>query len=246
MTSTKLSGRPPPLVIPSKVRHRRTQARNLIKKAITVMRHGGVIIYPTETAYALGCDATNRQAVSKIFKLKGRSAVKTLPLIVASNTMAAAYVTFGPTRLAGGQVGPFLTARYWPGPLTIVAPAWRGTRPNDRSVGRASPRATGRLSLGVVARDGTVALRVSSHPVARALSRGLGRPIVATSANRSLHPPAYTVLDALKGLRGTPDCVLNAGRLPRRKPSTMIKIENGRIKVLRQGSIKIKRVSSRA
>jgi len=195
-----------------------------IKKATEILRRGGVVIYPTETAYALGCDATNARAVARIFKLKGRKIGKSLPLIVASKTMAGHLITVDPVR-------SLMISRFWPGPLTIVARAWRGNPPAG------GPRPTDRLAPGVVAKDGTIALRVSSHPVARALSRGLGRPIVATSANRAGDPPTYTTRDAIEDLHGSPDLVLDAGRLPRRKSSTIIKIVNGRVQVLRQGSV---------
>ncbi len=183
-----------------------------IKNAIAILRRGGAIIYPTETAYALGCDATNARAVAKVFKLKGRTQKKSLPLIASSIEMVKRGSCFEP--IASNQL-----PHYWPGPLTVVISA------------------RGRFAPGVVAEDGTIAIRVSSHPVARALSRGLGRPIVSTSANRAGDPACYTAKDALKNLYGSPDAVLDAGRLPRRKPSTIIKIENGRVKVLRQGGI---------
>src|SRR3989338_9502620 len=88
------------------------------RAAIAHLRSGGLCIYPTETAYAVGCDATNARAVAHVFAVKGRARGKPLPLIVASSAMAWRYAR--PTQLARR-----LAQRYWPGPLTLVLAARR-------------------------------------------------------------------------------------------------------------------------
>ena len=205
-----------------------------IARAVQILKHGGVVMYPTETSYALGADARKRSAVAKIFKLKGRTKEKTFPLIVTSKLMAHLYSQNIRSQEDPFGIGTKLEQKYWPGPLTIVAPlAFAAKLRSYRSF------AANELAPGIRAKNGTIALRVSSHPVARALSRGIGGPIIATSANRAGEPSAYTVKDALKGLHGTPDLVLDAGRLPRRRPSTIVQVVGGKMKILRQGSIKI-------
>ncbi|HBL39323.1 TPA: threonylcarbamoyl-AMP synthase [Candidatus Uhrbacteria bacterium] len=185
-------------------------SKESIKEAIEALRHGGVVVFPTETSYGLSADATNARAVARVARLKGRPSEKTFPLIVSSTAMADRYAHL---RCLGHR----LAKKFWPGPLTLVVEA-------RKNVG---------LARGIVARDGTVALRVSSNETARALARGLGRPIVSTSANRAGEPPAYDALDVtLKA-----DFILDDGRLPRRKPSTIVHVVQGKIEVLRQGSV---------
>lgn len=189
-------------------------------EAVAHLRRGGLLIYPTETAYALGCDATNARAVASIFRLKGRERGKPLPLIAASVVMAERYARFTP-------LARKLAKQHWPGPLTIVAAS--------RQL-----QATSRLAPGVLARDGTIALRVSSNPIARALSRRLGRPIVSTSANRSGQPPRYSIQSAVRSLGLHQQFfVLDIGPLPRRRPSTIVDARGDVLRTLRRGTIRI-------
>ncbi|MDO8463170.1 MAG: L-threonylcarbamoyladenylate synthase [bacterium] len=188
------------------------------ERAVAHLRSGGVLIYPTETSYAIGCDATNARAVARVFAAKGRVAEKSLPLIVASRAMAKRYARWN----AQAEV---LARVHWPGPLTLVLPYASGAR----------------LARGVVAEDRTIALRVSSHPVARALCRRLGRPIVATSANIAGAPPAFTVAEVERFVRHlkSPPLVLTAGDLPPCPPSTIVALTSPVPCILRQGSIVI-------
>lgn len=174
-----------------------------IEVAIKILRAGGTIVYPTETAYALGCDATNKKAMAKIFKIKNRSKDKKLPVICATKRMAADLFKFG-------KMERKLAKKYWPGPLTIVLPA--------------------------------AAVRVSLNKIARAISRGLRRPIISTSANLSGQKTLYDIKEIIREFKNKkyqPDLVLDGGKLPHRLPSTIIKIENEKIITLRQGEVKI-------
>ena len=189
-----------------------------IDQAIAILKNGGVVVFPTETAYGLAADATNTEAVNRIFLLKGRTEDKSFPLIAADQAMveAVAGIPRGLIRLAD---------RYWPGPLTLVLPVL-----------------SDRLAPAVI-RQGTVAVRVSSHFVAQALSRGIGRPIVSTSANRSGESVCYS-LDCVKNQFESqeikPDYYLDAGALTPEPPSTIIGLDDyGIPEVLRQGSIEI-------
>lgn len=178
-----------------------------VKEAIAVLAKGGVVVYPTETAYGLAADVTNAKAVRQIYAIKGREKGMRLPWIVADRQMAEKYVGLSPAMKR-------LAAKHWPGPLTVVGKK--------------------------------AAVRVSSHPIARALARGLGRPITATSANVSGQPACYSVRAFLKqtGLvspirRIGPLSFVDVGLLPRRKPSTIVSEQDGKIVVLRQGSIRL-------
>lgn len=193
---------------------RRNLLHKLVRQAVRVLRSGGVVIYPTETSYALGCDAQKAHAVAQIFKLKGRSKTKQLPVITASRAMAERFFILGANARR-------LAQRYWPGPLTIVL----------------KPRKTLPVSY-----KGGVAVRVSGHPVAQQLSRALKAPLVSTSANISGKPACFSVTALKKqfGARLKNMFVIDIGALPRRKPSTIVAIsEVGEIQVVRQGAIKI-------
>ena len=178
-----------------------------IKKAIEILQSGGTVVYPTETAYGLGCDSTNQRASQKIFKIKKRSKEKQMPVICAHKTMVAQFFKVN-------KIVQELALKYWPGPFTVVL----NTKTDE------------------------VAVRVSSNNVARALSRGLGKPIISTSANISGEAPAYNIKEVIKSFarkKYRPDLILDAGKLPKRSPSTIVKINDKKIIILREGEIKI-------
>lgn len=187
-------------------------------EAVKHLRAGHLVIYPTETAYALGADITNECAVRKIFRAKGRTKNKALPMIAASLAMAERYGNFS-------SMLKKLAKKYWPGPLTIVTPA--------------KPKS---IAKSVIGKDKTVAIRVSSHSLARLLSQRLGRPLVATSANISGYGNIYSVKSLKKSFAGAPATIylLSGGTLPRRQPSTIIALKNGKLIVLRRGAIRVK------
>lgn len=197
-----------------------------IQKAVKILRAGGVVVFPTETAYGLAADATSARAVERVMAIKGREGWKTPPLIAADQEMVEKYCTLSPLLKD-------LVRTFWPGPLTIICPI---SRPGLETKARPWD-----LVEGVV-RDGTVAIRVSSHPVAQALSRGLGVPIVATSANVAGEPECYDIASVRKqfSLRPLqPDFYLDGGRLDLHPPSTIVEERDGKIIVLRQGEIQI-------
>jgi L-threonylcarbamoyladenylate synthase len=196
----------------------RTARLDAIKEAAAVLKRGGTVVYPTETAYAIGCDATDAAAVKRIFTLKERDAAKPLPMIVASSGMARRFARFG-------AFEDGLAAAFWPGPLTLVLPAKKS------------------IAAGAVSRRGEIALRVSAADFARALSRTLGRPIVSTSANRSGGGNPYRLADALRDFGAQPDLCIDGGTLPRRKPSTIIRCGADRCEILRQGPVSAKAVA---
>ena len=189
----------------------------MINEALAVLKSGGVVVFPTETAYGLAADATNVKAVKKLFAIKGRETGKSVPLIAASFAMVSQYVTLS-------TVLRSLARKHWPGALTVVCPI------QDRV-----------LDKRVLAKDGTIAIRVSSNPIAQALSKGLGRPITSTSANLAGQPACYSISAFRREMSGAkiqPDFILDAGSIPRRKLSTIVKEVNGEVVVLRQGSIR--------
>lgn len=191
-----------------------------LKDAAAVLRAGGLVVYPTETAYALGCDPKNAKAVKRLFSVKKRDASKPLPMIAATKHQAGKFVR-------SDVFARILTEAFWPGPLTLVASAKKAF---------ARFFAGGEKTYAAVARH-DIALRVSPHPVAASLSRAFGRPIASTSANRSGGTTPYDIPSVLRELRTLPDLILDAGALPKTPPSTVVRAKDGIVEILREGPI---------
>jgi len=189
-----------------------------LETAISVLKNGGVVVYPTETAYAIGCDARDSHAIEKVMAIKGRDLWKTYAVIAGDLAMVEREVELS-------EQLRDLAKTYWPGPLTIVA--------HIRSSSLLSP---------LVLQDNTLAVRVSSDEMARTLSKALNAPIVSTSANLSGMPACYTLTEVRTQL-GTqlpqPDFFLDGGPRTPRPVSTIVKEEDGNIVVLRQGEIEV-------
>lgn len=141
-----------------------------LRPAVWSLRRGGVIAYPTEAVYGLGCDPLDGDAVARVLRLKGRSAALGVILIAADSEQLDPYVEW-----PGGRV-PAAVRRDWPGFVTWVVPARRGV-PEWLTGGR-----------------NTLAVRVTAHPAAAALCRGYEGPLVSTSANPHGLSPARTPL----------------------------------------------------
>jgi L-threonylcarbamoyladenylate synthase len=187
----------------------------VLQTAIEVLNKGGIIIYPTETSYGLGCDFYNTKANNKIYKIKGRGKKKPLSVIVPDVIAASYLINFS-------DQSRRLALEYWPGPLTLVLP-YKYCKLQNHC-------------------DDYLALRVSSHPFASYLSINFGKPIVATSANISGQSDCYTpeeIMNQFKDLETKADLFINAGNLPRKATSTIIKFVEDRGEILRQGDIKI-------
>lgn len=186
-----------------------------MSQALEVMKQDGTIVYPTETFYGLGCDATSRKAIKKIYQIKGREGGKALPFLVDSLKMAGLYLRFSPLAFK-------LAKRYWPGPLSLVLPA----------------TSTGKKMLGRP--DGGT--RISGNKFATGLVKNLGKPVISTSANPAGRRPAASAQDVIKYFKrrkSRPDLIIDAGRLPKSKGSTFIDLTGKNPKILREGDIKI-------
>lgn len=190
-----------------------------ISATVQVLCEGKTVAYPTETSYGFGCDATNREAVNKIFAIKGREAGKPLLVVVADLDQIKPYIIWD-ERLE------IINKKYWPGPLTVIVQA-------------KSPTV---LADGVVSADGWLAFRVTSHPVAKELAKNLGKPLVSTSANFAGQPPLYSaqkIIEIFNTQKVQPDVLIDAGELPEVVPSTIIKLAFGEIEIIRQGAITV-------
>ncbi|WP_181699117.1 L-threonylcarbamoyladenylate synthase [Chthonobacter albigriseus] len=185
-----------------------------IDAAGALLRQGGLVAFPTETVYGLGADATNGRAVAGIYAAKGRPSFN--PLITHVPDLAAAdrFARFD-------QVSRRLAEAFWPGPLTLVLPRVPGAPISD---------------LATAGLD-TVALRVPRHPVALALLRAAGVPVVAPSANRSGHVSPTTADHVLADLAGRIDAVVDGGPTEIGVESTIVLVAGDRIRLLRPGGV---------
>jgi len=185
---------------------------SLLDDGIAALQAGELVVYPTETFYAIGADAFSSSALARLFRVKGREAGRPVGLIAADTAMAfslAREIPINARRLADA---------FWPGPLTIVLPARE------------------ELARELAGPDG-VGVRVSPNPVARALSAGLGRPITATSANLSGGAPAGTLGEARARLGEAVKVYLDSGKLTAAAPSTVVAVSGSGWKIMRGGAI---------
>jgi len=189
-----------------------------IDELVQQLSAGQTIVYPTETCYGLGADATNQAAVDRIFDIKKRQRNKPV-LVVAHDLSVMLEHVFDSRALFD------IEEKYWPGPLTVVTKV----RPDSN------------LAKGVIAEDGTIAFRVTEHPIAAALCEALNGPLVSTSANIAAQASPYDIQDVLAMFQDEliqPDVIIDAGKLPHQSPSTIVRIhEDGTLEVLREGAI---------
>ncbi len=183
-----------------------------IDKGVTILRKGGVIAFPTDTVYGLGADAFNTTAVERIYKIKNRSRHQQLPLLIADVEQLTALANPIP------GIAWFLTRHFWPGGLTLVLAK--------------TDAVPAHLAPGT-----TIAVRIPNQHVCLALIKNLGNPIIGTSANISGQPPALTSDEVRQQLAGKIDFVLNGGKCPGGKESTVVDITHGTPAILRQGII---------
>ncbi len=170
-----------------------------IADAARCLGDGGLVAFPTETVYGLGADATNGAAVARLYAAKGRPSFN--PLIAHVSDLAAA------RRLAVfDAAAERLATAFWPGPLTLVLPR-HGSSPV--------------AELAAAGLD-SIAVRVPAHAVARSLLGGLGRPVVAPSANRSGHVSPTTAQHVLADLGGRIDLIVDGGATPVGVESTIV------------------------
>ena len=144
-----------------------------IQKALEVLRKGGIILYPTDTVWGIGCDATDPEAVAKVYAIKKRSDSKSLVLLASDMDMICRYVKEVPEMA-------IQLVEVNDKPMTIIYP--------DAIVGEDSKRNNNLLAYNTVAEDGTVGIRIPMMDFCRQLVHRLGRPIVSTSANISGEP----------------------------------------------------------
>ena len=188
-------------------------AEGALPEAVTVLRGGGLVAYPSDTVYGLGAAASDERAVARVFAVKGRDAEKAISLLLADAADLAPLCAEVPflTRV--------LAQRYWPGPLTLVL--------------RRSPA----YQSAALGGGDSVAVRVPDHPFLRELIRALGEPITGTSANRSGRPACRSAQEAEQELGDAVDLVIDGGPSGVGPESTVVSLTGSLAVVLREGAI---------
>lgn len=188
----------------------------VVAMAVATLRSGGLVIYPTETVYGAGVDATNQTAVDKLLKYKSRREGKPLSIAVTDQSMATNYVKLN-------DQAKKLYQTFLPGPVTVVS----------TSLGRVAP--------GVESEFGTLGIRIPDYPLVVNMVKILGSPITATSANSSGKKRPYSVANLLATLsdkqKSLIDLILDAGTLPTREPSTVIDTTLSTPVLIRAGAV---------
>jgi L-threonylcarbamoyladenylate synthase len=188
-----------------------------VSSAVEVLKKGGIIAYPTETFYGLGCDATRAESIKKLFEIKGRSSKVAIPVLISDVEKLPLYTREVP------RVAQTLIEKFWPGPLTLVFLA-QELFPKE-----------------LLAETGKIALRVSSHPIARELCQRLIFPLTTTSANPSGKAPAKTSKE-VKNYFDNIDGIIEGEDLSSSKGSTIVDVTCDPPKILRQGDLSLEEI----
>lgn len=194
------------------------EAPRALEATISALQHGGVVAFPTDTVYGLGASLKFPDALARIYTIKGRESHKPLPVLLSSIDRISEVATVPDTRVLT------LLRAFWPGGLTVALPARPGI-PGE-----------------VVHADGTVGVRVPDHSIALMLCERAGGALATTSANRSGEPPTCSAAEIAEQLGNDIDIVLHGGYAPCGDPSTVIRVDDARIAVIRAGSIEPARI----
>ena len=184
-----------------------------VKLGVSILKRGGLVAFPTDTVYGLGASANVPQAVERVYMVKKRPPNMALPLLLADISQISEVAEPVP------PIVWLLADKFLPGALTIVLP-------KSKSV------------PDIITAGGmTVAIRVPAHPVPVALARGSGAPIVGTSANLSGKPSALTADEVKSQFGDEVDLVIDGGRCPGGKASTVVDVTGETPTILREGAV---------
>jgi L-threonylcarbamoyladenylate synthase len=181
-----------------------------IEKASQIINQGGVVIFPTDTVYGIGCDPYNKASIEKIYKIKSRHITKSVPVLTYSIEMAEKIAQFD-------QLAKKIVKKFWPGPLTVIL------KVTDEKI---------KKSLNL---ENKIAIRVPDHKCTLELLKKCNY-LVGTSANISGDLPYTNPKECLKKMQDY-DVFVDGGMITSNGESTIIEIENGEIKIIREGSL---------
>jgi len=184
-----------------------------VEQGINVLKQGGIVAFPTDTVYGLGAAINIAPAVAKVYQVKGRPPSMALPILLADKSEITEVAEAVP------PVAWLLADKFLPGALTMVLLKSESVPDIVSGGGR------------------TIAIRIPAHPVPISLARGLGAPIVGTSANLSGSPSALTAKEVYNQLGDRVDLIINGGRCPGGRESTIVDLTGETPLILRQGAI---------
>jgi L-threonylcarbamoyladenylate synthase len=185
----------------------------VLQSAVTILKNGGLIAYPTETFYGLGAKFDMENSLKKLYEIKKRPLEKAMPLIIGDKAlldMVAADIN---------RAARLLIDKFWPGPLTLILPAKEN------------------LSRFLTAATLSVAVRIPGESCALHLAKMCNFPITATSANPSGKPPAQDAETVLRYFEGKIDLIIDGGPAPGGFPSTIVDVTQNEIKIQREGAL---------
>ncbi len=188
--------------------------KEMINQAVMILKNGGVIAYPTDTTYGLGVDATNVNAISKVYKIKGRDFRKPIHVVVSDIKMAKKFAYIDKKTMV-------FFKKFLPGPLTLVL--------------KKKKTVLDELTANLK----TVGIRIPESKIAIEIVKKFKKPVTTTSANLSGLPACYSLKEILKQFENSKliNLILDAGDLPKIPPSTIIDLTGKKPKVLREGPI---------
>jgi L-threonylcarbamoyladenylate synthase len=191
----------------------------LLQEAAAFLREGKTVAFPTETFYALGVAAFQETAIQKVFAIKGRTFDQPLPLIIRGDSMLEEIAARVP------DAARTLMRRFWPGPLTLIVEASKKIPPL------------------LTASTGTVAVRDSSHPLARLLVEIAGIPVTSTSANVSGDPSCASAEAVQAQIGDRLDLIIDGGPTPGGLPSTIVDLTVSPPRIVREGAVSARRLA---
>jgi len=190
----------------------------VLDRAVSILRSGGVVVFPTQLLYGLGADARNPAAVARVFEIKRRPAEKPVSILISRIDMLKDLVT------GSSAAARAIMDRLWPGGVTLVFSADPG------------------LPGNLTATSGKIGIRLPMHPVSASLCRAANIPITATSANLSGHPGCSRIDMLPESIIAEVDLVLDTGPLPGGPGSTVLDVSVDPPKILREGMVPAERI----
>ncbi len=194
----------------------KSNSKEVVQKAIQTLEEGGLLIYPTETCYGIGADATNQKAINKLIKYKSKREGKPISIAVNNVKMAEKYVKIN-------NMAKNIYDNYLPGPITVVS------------------KSKGKVAEGIEADSGTIGIRIPDQKLILEIIKNFGKPITSTSANMSYGPRPYSIEGLLKHLpqrqKNLIDLIIDSGKLTRNEPSTVVDTTLNNLNIMRKGKI---------
>ena len=187
-----------------------------VDKAARVLKQGGIVIFPTETVYGIGCLIDKKDSIRRLYSIKKRAATKPTAVLVKDLAQAQEWVDFN-------QTSKRLAEAFWPGHLTLCLPVRK------------------EVPGSLLGPGNTLGVRLSSHPFIQKLQQELSVPLLAPSANFQGNPLSRTFTEIDKNLVSLVDYVVDI-EPESRKPSTILAFENGKYNLVREGEISLAQI----